>query len=551
MKKINENKKRIIGLLMTIALIVVTILGGNIKESLATTIEAKEDSNSNVYTFEYNDKNTAQDIYNASTSSLTTSKIETLKSQNNYTANNPLVIYNPYRTNNNSLYVYFKTYKSLSVKYTIHVDDDSIADYTNTLSSNTKKEHEYNLIGLVQGQTNIITLSYYNGGGKLINTKTITYDVPSKQGTEETVLSSTSGTSTTELENGLYTILGNDSDDQDFVYMYDNNGILRCEIPIIGYRAHTILFDDNYMYYSISQTKIAQVNALGEVTKVFSTGKYELHHDYTFDNDGNLLILANNTKKTTEEDCIIKIDIESGDISEVLDMESIFSSYVDTCTLDTTSTRDEGEDGLDWIHINSIEYINGDVILSSRETSSIIKITNLETNPKLDYLISDESIWEDSDYSDYVLTKIGDFKINAGQHSVRFSPSDQEGVYYLTFFDNNYGKANSQPSFDYTTIGITNQNAFKGDNSYYYVYKVDENNKTFELVDSMAVTYSGIVSSVQTLDNGNIVIDSGTAGVFSEYDSNHNLIKSFTMKLNKYMIYRVHKYSFNGFWFNK
>lgn len=558
----NKNLKKIGILLLVVLLAVAAVFGlekisekihlKNIKDYdwlLKNVTLLNSSMGKNIYTVS---KSEDIDIYNENYRKVVDKKYENIDKKD-YTFEKPLVIHNLYGTNALSLNIFFNSEEETYLKYYVSVDDKKVNDFSRVLKNDGKnnltKTHEYQIIGLVPGYKNTITLKLKDKTSKTLKEKQIVIDLTELKTNSQTFAKVTEGTSKSELEDGLFAILGNDSDIQDYLALYDNDGVLRTEIPIIGYRAHKILFKDNYMYFSISQTKIVKMSNTGRIEDIYRTGKYQLHHDYTFTDDGNIIVLANNTEKDTEEDCIIKIDLETKEVKELVDFEPMFQSYVDTCTLDTTGQRDEGEDGLDWLHLNSIEYVNGDVFLSSRETSSILKVKNIETKPELKYILSAEEIWEDTDFEDYVYDQKGDFKIHAGQHSVRYTPTSDSKVYYLTFFDNNYGKANSQPKFDYSKIGIKNNNPFQGDHSYYYTYKVDERKERFELVDSIELVYSGIVSSIQDLDNGNVLTDSGTAGVFTEYDKKHNLIRSYELKMNKYMVYRVYKYDFNNFWF--
>ena len=343
----------------------------------------------------------------------------------------PFVKADPLGTDTLSCYVRFATADPVAVTYEVggrkkFADSPKVDVFSRTPHGDDTPatEHEFKVIGLIPNHKNTVTLTCTAQDGTS-RTSTFTIKTPALKGEEEERLAVTAGESNTPLADGLFTILGNDSSKLDFMYLYDNAGQIRGEVPIIGYRSHRLLFPGDGIM-SVSTTKMAQINAIGQVVNVWSTGDYELHHDYAFDDDGNLLVLASNAgseadldvdraaakkdegERVDVEDLIIKIDMATGAVSLVVDLGDIFPDL-------KASAKVASDGDLDWIHINTIQWLSGGtVLLSSRETSTVIKLTDIYGTPTVDWLMGSPDFWAGSGFEDKPLQAQGDFSLNAG-----------------------------------------------------------------------------------------------------------------------------------------
>ena len=477
----------------------------------------------------------------------------------------PFVVQDPFGTDTLSCYVRFATTDPVTVSYEVagrKKSDDApkVAAFSRAPHGGDAlaTEHEFKVIGLIPNRKNTVTLTC-TAQDDTSRTSTFTVETPALKGEEQERLAVTAGESNTPLADGFLTILGNDSSKLDFMYLYDSAGQIRGEVPIIGYRSHRLLFPgDGSMIMSVSTTKMAQINATGQVVNVWSTGDYELHHDYAFDDDGNLLVLASHVgseadldidraavkkdkgERVNVEDLIIKIDVTTGDVSLVLDLGDIFP--------DLKANAKVAQDGdLDWIHINTIQWLgNGAVLLSSRETSTVIKLTDIYGTPTVDWLMGSPDFWAGSGFEDKLLQAQGDFTLNAGQHSVTYLPNSDTattGRYQVLLYDNNFGAAESYPKFDWGQLGAAVVTDYsKGTHSFGRIFAVDETARTYELEDQIAVPFSGYVSSAQRVGNSNsMLVASGQAKTFTEYDRYGLPIATYEMEAEKF-IYRVYKY---------
>ena len=488
-----------------------------------------------------------------------------LTREKTYTLGSPLAVLNPFGTGSNGLYLYFRTDAPTQVTYTVHVEDESIPDYTATVNNQGadgySRLQEFLLVGLVPGMENTVTLSAETRQQGTAYTFTI--DMPESASGYTSQLEVEDGDVDVEqLSDGLFYAMGF-GDYYGYTFFFDNEGVLRYEMVLEGYHSDRFLWDDDgSLITCVGSQKIARINRFGQVTQVYDLGQYELHHDINWGPEGTILALATDTEGETVEDQVLKIDLTTGEVSHVVDFTQVFQSYFEETrpvqATDPFGLWSEGE--WDWLHLNSLQYVEEDnaIIVSSRETSTIIKAT-LEEEPQIFWMAGNPDFWEGTDFASYCLEAEGDFLFQYGQHDVEqmdaaqvdklgFAPAE-EGQIYLRLYNNNYYAMSSRDDFQVEVPDeVSTSSTVDGEaNSHVYFYLVDENKGTFTLVDSFDLPYSSLVSNVQ--DTGDtFVVNNGVSQCFEEYDQQGQLIRQYQYSCTANG-YRVMKDDFAGYWF--
>lgn len=473
-----------------------------------------------------------------------------------WTATTPLAVLNPFGTGSNGLYLYFETEQDTKVTYTIHVEAGGISDFTAEAADYSGQEytkrHEFQLVGLVPGERNEVTLTMTGKWGNTRQVVRFSVDMPEPSSGYPTRLEVTEGSSDQPQAEGLFAMMRVNGY-LGYGFLFDDDGVMRYEMVLEGYGFDRLLFDGDEILTCVSSSKLARIDGLGRVTQIYTLDGYDLHHDIGYGADGELLALAEEVGGETVEDRLLSIDLETGEVTQLLDFSQLMEPYFEM-TRKVGPTDDffwqAGE--WDWLHLNSLQYMPEDdsLIVSSRETSAIIKVKGLHSQPELDWLAGDGRFWQDTPYAGLCLTQVGDFVPQYGQHCVEYlADGEEDGVYYLAVYNNNYWSLNSR---DFTlevadSVG-TGLYLTDDETSQVYVYRIDENDRTFALEDSFDVPYSSIVSNgSQCGDQGNWVVNSGVAMVFGEYDADGELIREYAYECTM-QNYRTFKYEMN-IWF--
>lgn len=517
----------------------------------------------NVVTREYG---SVDAIYNKAKSAAAEDMLTDIKKKRDYSEEDPLWAYNPYGTNPESLYMYFKSKGRFYCRYTVSVDDDKIPDFTRTLdngaSGNVAMEHEYQIIGLVPDKTNYLIFRLYNKKDELANTLYYKVDMPKSYSGAQTILKLEEGRSKTPLQNGLYTVFAWTGTKKQAVLLYDNSGVLRGEFPTkeIGYNMEQIY---DTLVYEVDDNTLACVNELGQVVDCLEIPLHHIYGEFAYDGAGAVYVLAQPVQRSQSLGSVVKVEVNSGDVSDALDLSDI-PSLVKLVKRADKSGKLKGRNYMapDSVQVTGINQL----LLGSSKYSTIMKVSNVNSlMPKLDYMMTDQKLWNisgkgkamkrlrkklltkalaDGQAEPTQATPIVDsildsgktttpelFRSQYGQNALVVEKSSNlaEGQYYVGMLNNNAGRG---------TSGQKN-------NSYYYKYLVDESAGTYALLEKERLTWNEKGGNVTPYDESFLYCRSGDH-IFEETGKDGRQIRSFHVKG---ALYRVYKNDWKGFWF--
>ncbi len=506
-------------------------------------------------------------IYNKAKSSAAEEMLTDIKKKRDYSEKDPLWAYNPYGTNPESLYMYFKSKGRFYCRYTVSVDDEKIPDFTRTLDNgaegNVAREHEYQIIGLVPGKTNYLIFKLYNKKDELANTLYYKVDMPKSYSGAQTILSMEKGRSKKSLQNGLYTVFSKTvSKKKNAVLLYDNSGVLRGELPTksVGYNTEQIY---DTLVYAVDDNTLARVNALGQVVGCLEIPLHHIYGEFAYDGAGAVYVLAQPVQRSRSLGSVVKVEVNSGDVSDALNLSDIPSLV----KLVKRADKNGKLKGRNHMALDSIQVTGtNQILLGSSKYSTIMKISNVNSlMPKLDYMMTDQKLWNISGKGKVkkhlrkkLLTKalaegqaeptqatpivnsILDtgktstpelFRSQYGQNALVVEKSNNlaEGQYYLGMLNNNAGR------------GVSGQK----NNSYYYKYLVDETAGTYALLEKERLPRNEKGGNVTPYEESFLYCRSGDH-VFEEIDKEGRQIRSFRVQGT---LYRVYKNDWKGFWF--
>ncbi len=494
-------------------------------------------------------------LFDATTQAARHEALQAKKDEKAWTATDPLLVLDPYGTTGSGLYVHFEDPEAgqLDVVATASATED----FARTAANHAEGAgFEGLVIGLIPGAHTTLDLTWRaDGGGESAGTLRI--KAPTTQSGYGTTLAADIADADA-LTPGLFALngvtgLGNNT------YLFDNSGVMRAEMRGGDTAAHHFVVEDGRLVTTTGSRQLGVLDPLGHAATLIGLGGHSVHHDLAVVDDV-AYVLTSDSSSERVEDRVIRVDLASGDVEQVVDLQKIFPEYEKLAHAQEGEAGGSVVQGKDWIHVNSIDITDGVMILSARETSTVIALDDaLEagSTPSVRWMIGVEALWEGTGHEELFLAAEGEVIGNAGQHTVHRIDDDElpEGQFYLEMFNNNYWSLDTRDEADWQDHAPRDAATDEQDGiSHVLRYLVDENAGSYRQDEAIEVPYSSVVSNVYRLGSGRVdqpmVVNSGRSNEFSERTADGDLIATYRYDSASHG-YRVYKDTFDGFWFRE
>lgn len=467
---------------------------------------------------------TSRGIYEERYQQKALETLQMLKGEKTYTIDNPLIVENPFGTNECGIYVYFgKPEQKLNIYYTVSVEDTTIPDHTDTMYINRTNQMaiEGQMIGLIEGRMNKLLIQIYDVNGAKLNSRVYYLNIADRESLNPYSLNA-KVTEDAEMARGLFSFYASGTGKYQYYLFYDNYGILRAAIPTLTKdQSARIEQVSNRIFYPCLENQFADVDNLGYVLKIYSWEEAGNLIDFAYDDENGIMLFIEEDKVSQYRLRVLALNLAKNEWTVNTDFRKLIPDY------DTIFTKSDN----DWLGLESIQVIDGrDYVVSANESDTIFRINNIYNHPVIRWMIGPESIWKDTEYESLLLVETGD-KIPVTQtDSISFFESKKlkDGQGYLALI--NY-----------------HQNTVEDPNSYFLKYVVDENTNRYRIVQKIAFPYHTYLCSGYVYGT-HVILSLGTENVIYEYNEKGEMIIQMTIpEIDS--SYRVNKYTMDRYWF--
>jgi len=265
-----------------------------------------------------------------------------------------------------------------------------------------------------------------------------------------------------------------------------------------------------------------EINSLGKVLSAY-VSPYGAHHDITATGDENLLVTGSQGKYI--EDFLYEFDVKNGMIVNKLDFRPLLQR---TRTVNWPIYLVK-----DWLHINSVVYDRGSIIISAKTQSAVVKLSWPEG--EIEWLLADPADWNPN-FRPYLLTPVGEgFEWPYCQHSPEILPDfdNNPDTLDILLFDNGNTRYNEkfQWALDNKWTLFNKKVEVPERYSRLVHYRINEKEKTIEQIRQFgkelgASYYSDFCGDANLLANGNWLgsferefTDIGDAAVYGDFSA--------------------------------